>query len=234
MRLFYLGWREPRLIHSLVVTEKRQLFKAWTVLLAVCAFSLSLLGTFLVRSGVLVSVHSFAADPERGLFMLGFLLFVIGGSLAVYAWRASALTTSGEFTLASRETLLLTNNILLFVAMLTVLLGTLYPLMMSALNLDKLSVGPPYFNLMFMPLMVPVFILMALAPAFRWQTTQVKNFRNKIFSLFSHSHLTSGHFTLIFRLKNHLVVFCLVVISVVGDFMEFKSRLCLAPRIAAA
>ena len=177
----FLPWLAgTALIHSLAVTEKRQLFKAWTVLLAVCAFSLSLLGTFLVRSGVLVSVHSFAADPQRGLFMLGFLLFVVGGSLTVYAWRASALTTSGAFTLLSREAFLLINNILLFVAMLTVLLGTLYPLIVDALHLDKLSVGPPYFNLMFMPLMVPVFLLMALAPLFQWQNTPTKHFRSKI------------------------------------------------------
>lgn len=177
----FLPWLAgTALIHSLAVTEKRQLFKAWTILLAVCAFSLSLLGTFLVRSGVLVSVHSFAADPERGLFMLGFLLFVVGGSLAIYAWRGRTLLTSGEFTISSRESLLLTNNILLFVAMLTVLLGTLYPLIIDALHLGKISVGPPYFNLMFMPLMAPVFMLMAIAPLFQWQTTAVKNLRKKL------------------------------------------------------
>jgi cytochrome c-type biogenesis protein CcmF len=177
----FLPWLAgTALIHSLAVTEKRQLFKAWTVLLAVCAFSLSLLGTFLVRSGVLVSVHSFASDPQRGLFMLGFLLFVIGGSLAVYAWRGRLLVSSGEFTLASREALLLTNNILLFTAMLTVLLGTLYPLIMESLHLGKLSVGPPYFNAVFMPLIAPLFILMAIAPLFQWRNTDIKNLRKKM------------------------------------------------------
>lgn len=177
----FLPWLAgTALIHSLAVTEKRQLFKAWTVLLAVCAFSLSLLGTFLVRSGVLVSVHSFAADPSRGLFMLGFLLFVVGGSFSIYAWRGRTLITSGQFTLTSRESLLLTNNILLFVGMVTVLLGTLYPLLVEALHWGKLSVGPPYFNLMFMPLTAPLLVLMAVAPLCRWQHTVLKNLRLKL------------------------------------------------------
>lgn len=177
----FLPWLAgTALIHSLAVTEKRQVFKAWTILLAVCAFSLSLLGTFLVRSGVLVSVHSFASDPGRGLFMLGFLMFVIGGSLIIYAWRGRRLAVSGEFGLASRETMLLANNILLFVAMLTVLLGTLYPLIIDALHLGKLSVGAPYFNHVFGPLMAPVFILMAIAPLFNWRHTQVNHLKVKM------------------------------------------------------
>ncbi len=177
----FLPWLAgTALIHSLAVTEKRQLFKAWTVLLAVCAFSLSLLGTFLVRSGVLVSVHSFAADPQRGLFMLSFLFFVVGGSLLIYAWRGKVLVTTGQFSLASRESLLLINNILLFVAMLTVLLGTLYPLFIDALHLGKVSVGPPYFNLILIPLMTPMFLLMAIAPLFQWQKANLKLFQYKL------------------------------------------------------
>ncbi len=177
----FLPWLAgTALIHSLAVTEKRQLFKAWTVLLAVCAFSLSLLGTFLVRSGILVSVHSFAADPQRGLFMLAFLLFIVGGSLSLYAWRGRQLALAGQFTLFSRESFLLANNILLFVAMLTVLLGTIYPLIMDVLHLGKLSVGAPYFNSVFIPIMFPVFILMAIAPLFHWQATNISLFKIKI------------------------------------------------------
>lgn len=161
------------LIHSLIVVEKRNTFKAWTVLLAIITFSLSLLGTFLVRSGVLISVHAFANDPSRGVFMLRFLLLVIGGSLLLYAWRAHTVRGVSGFNFFSRETLLLSNNILLTVAMATVLLGTLYPLIIQALDLGKLSVGPPYFNTVFMPLMLPVLFLMAMAPFFYWQKTDL-------------------------------------------------------------
>ncbi len=143
------------LIHSLAVTEKRGGFKSWTVLLAIAAFSLSLLGTFLVRSGVLTSVHAFATDPKRGIFILAFLVFVIGGSLLLYAWRAKQVGLGGKFDVVSRESLLLSNNVLLTVAAGSVLLGTLYPLIVDALGMGKLSVGPPYFNLVFVPLMAP-------------------------------------------------------------------------------
>ncbi|MCF8170238.1 MAG: heme lyase CcmF/NrfE family subunit, partial [Methylotenera sp.] len=142
------------LIHSLMVTEKRGSFKAWTVLLAIAAFSLSLLGTFLVRSGVLTSVHAFATDPARGVFILCFLAVVVGASLTLFAWRAPAVTLGGSMGLISRESFLLLNSVLLVVATGAVLLGTLYPLVIDALNLGKLSVGPPYFNLVFAPLMV--------------------------------------------------------------------------------
>src|SRR5882672_3920992 len=131
------------LIHSLAVTEKRGGFKSWTVLLAICAFSLSLLGTFLVRSGVLTSVHAFATDPKRGIFILAFLTIVIGGSLALFAWRAPRVGLGGSFGLVSRETMLLGNNVLLIVAAASILLGTLYPLFLDALNLGKISVRPP-------------------------------------------------------------------------------------------
>ena len=157
------------LIHSLAVTEKRGGFKSWTVLLAIGAFSLSLLGTFLVRSGVLTSVHAFATDPKRGIFILTFLAFVIGGSLLLYAWRAKQVGLGGKFEVISRESLLLSNNVLLTVAAGSVLLGTLYPLIVDALGMAKLSVGPPYFNLVFVPLMAPAMFLMGIGPLARWK-----------------------------------------------------------------
>lgn len=157
------------LIHSLAVTEKRGGFKSWTVLLAIGAFSLSLLGTFLVRSGVLTSVHAFATDPKRGVFILAFLVFVIGGSLLLYAWRAKHVGLGGKFEVISRESLLLSNNVLLTVAAGSVLLGTLYPLIVDALGMAKLSVGPPYFNLVFVPLMAPAVFLMGIGPIARWK-----------------------------------------------------------------
>ncbi len=157
------------LIHSLAVTEQRAAFKAWTVLLALFGFSLSLLGTFLVRSGVLVSVHAFATDPARGLFILLFIVLVVGGSLALYAWRAGAVAGGGRFRWFSRETVLLLNNVLLVVACATILLGTLYPLILDALNLGKISVGPPYFDAVFVPLMLPLVVLAGLGPWVRWK-----------------------------------------------------------------
>jgi cytochrome c-type biogenesis protein CcmF len=157
------------LIHSLAVTDKRGGFKVWTVLLAILAFSLSLLGTFLVRSGVLTSVHAFATDPKRGLFILAFLAVVIGGSLLLYAWRAPRVGLGGGFDTVSRESMLLANNVLLVVAMGSVLLGTLYPLFLDALGLGKISVGPPYFDSVFVPLMTPAFFLMGLGPIAQWK-----------------------------------------------------------------
>ena len=157
------------LIHSLAVTEKRNSFKNWTVLLAILAFSLSLLGTFLVRSGVLSSVHAFATDPRRGLFILAFLIIVIGSSLGLYAWRAPSVGLGARFALLSRETLLLGNNVLLVVACGAVLLGTLYPLALDAMNLGKISVGPPYFDTVFVPLLTPLIFLMGIGPMARWK-----------------------------------------------------------------
>ncbi|MFM2407808.1 MAG: hypothetical protein RL358_550 [Pseudomonadota bacterium] len=157
------------LIHSLAVTEKRGAFKSWTVLLAIAAFSLSLLGTFLVRSGVLTSVHSFAADPKRGIFILSFLVLVIGASLLLFAWRAPKIGLGGKFNLLSRESLLLSNNVLLSVASASVFIGTLYPLFMDALGYGKLSVGAPYFEAVFVPLMVPMILMMGLGPLARWK-----------------------------------------------------------------
>ena len=157
------------LIHSLAVTEKRGLFKAWTVFLAIFAFSLSLLGTFLVRSGVLTSVHSFASDPSRGMFILGFLLLVAGGSLALFAWRAPVIRGTGSFDLQSKESLLLINNVLLVVAALIVLLGTLYPLVLDALGIGKISVGPPYFDAVFVPVTLPLAVLIGIGVLARWK-----------------------------------------------------------------
>jgi len=157
------------LMHSLAVTEKRGSFKAWTVLLAICAFSLSLLGTFLVRSGVLTSVHAFATDPRRGLFILAFLVLVIGGSLLLFAWRAPTVGRGGKFGVVSRESFLLANNVLLAVAAISVLFGTLYPLFLDALGLGKISVGPPYFDTVFAPLMAPALFLMGVGPIARWK-----------------------------------------------------------------
>ena len=157
------------LVHSLAVTEKRAAFKSWTVLLAILVFSLSLLGTFLVRSGVLTSVHSFAADPERGLFILLFLGVVIGGSLALYAARAPKLHSTGRFELVSREVGLLVNNVTLAILTLTVLLGTLYPLIIDAMGSGKISVGPPYFNTISLPLGTVLFLMMGIGLFLRWK-----------------------------------------------------------------
>ncbi len=168
------------LIHSLAVTEKRGSFKNWTVLLAIGAFSLSLLGTFLVRSGVLTSVHAFATDPRRGIFILILLALVIGSSLMLFAWRAPKVALGGAFALMSRETLLLIGNVLLVVAAGSVLLGTLYPLIIDALNLGKLSVGPPYFNAVFVPIMAPVVFLMAIGPVARWKHAAGKDIGKRL------------------------------------------------------
>ena len=162
------------LIHSLAVTEKRGCFRIWTVLLAIITFSLSLLGTFLVRSGVLTSVHAFATDPERGLFILAFLILVIGISFLLFAWRAPTVGIGGNFSMISREAMLLVNNVLLVVAMGAVLLGTLYPLFLDALNAGKISVGPPYFDAVFGPLMLPMVFLMGVGPLARWKEADPK------------------------------------------------------------
>jgi cytochrome c-type biogenesis protein CcmF len=160
------------LIHSLMVTDKRGQFKAWTVLLAIGAFSLSLLGTFLVRSGVLTSVHAFATDPGRGIFILLFLAVVVGVSLALFAWRAPQWANASQPVAGSRESFLLINSVLLVVAMAAVLLGTLYPLIIDALNLGKLSVGPPYFDRVFVPLMVPLLLAMVPGTVVPWHVAR--------------------------------------------------------------
>jgi len=168
------------LIHSLAVTEKRGVFKSWTVLLAISAFCLSLLGTFLVRSGVLTSVHAFATDPERGVFILGMLIFVIGGSLLLYAIRAGSVKSESTFALSSRESMLLVNNIIFTVACAMVLIGTLYPLVMDALDLGKISVGPPYFNALFVPMMSLMVIFLGIAAFSRWKETPTELYISKL------------------------------------------------------
>ncbi len=162
------------LIHSLAVTEKRNAFRSWTLLLAILAFSLSLLGTFLVRSGVLVSVHAFANDPERGVYILAFLTVVIGSALLLYVTRSPQIKSGGVFALVSREHLLLINNVLLVVAMACILIATLYPLAMDVLGLDKISVGAPYFSAVFVPLTLPLVFLAGLGPKMQWRQASLR------------------------------------------------------------
>ncbi len=161
------------LMHSLAVTEKRGTFKAWTVLLAISAFSLSLLGTFLVRSGILVSVHAFASDPARGMFILGFLVLTIGGSLLLFALKVSSVRERGNFSLFSRENALLTNNIILVAALVVVLVGTLLPLVHKQLGLGSVSIGAPFFNMLFTWLMVPFAFVLGIGPLIRWKRDNV-------------------------------------------------------------
>jgi len=168
------------LIHSLAVTEKRSSFRSWTVLLSILAFSLCLLGTFLVRSGVLVSVHAFATDPARGLYILIFLAIVIGGSLLLFALRAPYIKSIGQFDLFSRETALLLNNVLLLVAMFTILFGTLYPLFVDAFDMPSLSVGKPYFDLVFSALMLPLLLVIGVGPFMRWKKATLKDVFKKL------------------------------------------------------
>ena len=158
------------LIHSLASTEKRGVFKSWTVLLAILAFSMSLLGTFIVRSGVLVSVHAFATDPSRGVFILIFLCVAVGGSLGLYAWRSGTVTSTGKFTWFSRETALLLNNVILLTATAAVFVGTMYPLVVDALGIGKISVGRPYFDTMFALISMPLIILLGIGPVMRWKS----------------------------------------------------------------
>lgn len=157
------------LLHSLAVTEKRGVFKAWTIMLAIFSFALSLLGTFLVRSGVITSVHSFAADPTRGLFILVILGVVIGGGLAMFAWRGWRLTQESHYQLKSRETLLVINNIIILVSTIVVVIGTLYPMLADALKLGQVSVGAPYFNALFVPLTWLLLLFLAIGPVSRWK-----------------------------------------------------------------
>jgi cytochrome c-type biogenesis protein CcmF len=171
------------LIHSLAVTEKRGLFKSWTLLLAISAFSLSLLGTFLVRSGVLISVHAFATDPERGIFILAFLTVVVGGSLLMYAWRAPRLKSSAGFEVTSRESFMLFNNALVVTALSLILLGTLYPLFMDALELGKVSVGPPYFNLVFLVPMLPLLALLGVGMHAAWKRGLLAAMRTRLYAV---------------------------------------------------
>ncbi|TFH87632.1 heme lyase CcmF/NrfE family subunit [Billgrantia azerbaijanica] len=166
----FLPWlTATALIHSLAVTEKRGGFKVWTLMLAIITFALTVLGTFIVRSGVITSVHAFATDPQRGVFLLGLLALTLLGALSLYAWRAPRVGLGGGFGAYSRESLLLANNVLLTVACAAVFIGTLYPLVLSALGLGKISVGPPYFDTVFAPLMLPLLLLVGLGPTVAWK-----------------------------------------------------------------
>ena len=172
------------LMHSLAVTEKRGVFKSWTVLLAIIAFSLSLLGTFIVRSGVLVSVHAFATDPARGVFILIFLCLVVGGSLALYAWRSETVSTTGSFKWFSRETALLLNNVVLVTAAIAVFVGTLYPLVVDAFGMGKISVGRPYFDSMFALIGAPLLLLLGFGPSMRWKSDNPARVRKSLQTVF--------------------------------------------------
>ena len=186
------------LIHSLAVSEKRGVFKSWTVLLALSAFSLSLLGTFLVRSGVLVSVHAFASDPTRGLFILGFLVLVIGGSLLLYAIQASKVKSRGRYQLASRESMLLINNILLIAALIVVLLGTLLPLVHKEIGLGSISIGEPFFNRMFTILIVPFALFLGVGSLFRWKRQQLSDLKKPLTLILIFSVLATVAFLFVF------------------------------------
>ncbi|MCY4043557.1 MAG: heme lyase CcmF/NrfE family subunit [Cellvibrionales bacterium] len=198
------------LMHSLAVTEKRDLFKSWTLLLAIFTFSLCLLGTFLVRSGVLTSVHAFAADPDRGLFILGFLAVVIGGSLTLFALRAPVTYRSSGFQWASRELFLLLNNLLLVVASLVVLVGTLFPLVADFFELGKYSVGPPYFNQLFVPIMLILLALLGIGPVLSWKKTQRATWKPLLFIVLPIATLFCVLLTLLF---SHEVSLSLIIAS---------------------
>jgi cytochrome c-type biogenesis protein CcmF len=170
------------LLHSALVMEKREALKVWTILLAILAFSLSLVGTFLVRSGVLTSVHAFAVDPRRGVFILGILVVLIGGALALYAWRAPQLRQGGLFAPVSREGALVLNNVKLTVACATVFIGTLYPLALESLTGEKISVGAPYFNATFVPLMIPVLLAMPFGTLLAWKRGDLVGAMQRLFA----------------------------------------------------
>ena len=214
------------LIHSLAVTEKRGALKSWTLLLAITAFSLSLLGTFLVRSGVLTSVHAFATDPRRGVFILVLLALVIGGSLLLFAVRAPRVAAGGQFDLVSRETFLLANNVLLTVACGTVLLGTLYPLAVETMGLGKISVGPPYFNAVFVPLMLPLLFLVALGPHASWKSASIGELARRFRGAFVFA--LGGGLALPFALGSFSVMAALSLLLVLwiaaSSFLHVRAR----------
>jgi cytochrome c-type biogenesis protein CcmF len=211
----FMPWlMSTALIHSLAVTEKRGLFKSWTVLLAISGFSLSLLGTFLVRSGVLISVHAFASDPTRGLFILAFLTLCIGGSLTLFAVRAPRLKTEVGFAVVSRESFLLFNNVLLVVAAGLILLGTLYPLFIDALNLGKISVGPPYFEIAFLIPMLPLVLLMSVGMHSSWKQAKFTLVRKPILLALAAGLLFAAVMTLL--IFNHFSLLCFVGLLAAG------------------
>ena len=216
------------LMHSLAVTEKRAAFKAWTVLLAIFTFSLSLLGTFLVRSGVLTSVHAFASDPERGVFILMFLVAVVGSSLTLYAWRANQIRSRVSFEIMSRETALLMNNVILVVAAASVLLGTLYPLLLDALQLGKISVGPPYFNAVFIPLTAPLVVLVGAGIMVRWKKDSLSNLLPKLWVPMIAAFVGGVTFVLAFMPEFKLMAalgMILAIWVVLGSLVDLRARL---------
>lgn len=215
------------LIHSLAVTEKRKVFKSWTVLLAISAFSLSLLGTFLVRSGVLVSVHSFASDPSRGLFILGLLVVIIGGSLALYAYRAPQLKGTGRYQLFSREVLLIGNNVFLTAATLVVLLGTLLPLVHKEIGMGSISIGAPFFNQMFTYLIVPFVLFMGIGPLSRWKNQSAQALYKQLLIAFGLSVSAGILVNASFEQSSYMAALGLVMSFwiVITTIMEIRQRI---------
>jgi cytochrome c-type biogenesis protein CcmF len=215
------------LIHSLAVTEKRKVFKSWTVLLAISAFSLSLLGTFLVRSGVLVSVHSFASDPSRGLFILGLLVVIIGGSLALYAYRAPQLKGTGRYQLFSREVLLIGNNVFLSAATLVVLLGTLLPLVHKEIGMGSISIGAPFFNQMFTYLIVPFVLFMGIGPLSRWKNQSAQALYKQLLIAFGLSVSAGILVNASFEQSSYMAALGLVMSFwiVITTIMEIRQRI---------
>ena len=215
------------LIHSLAVTEKRGSFKAWTVLLAILAFSLCLLGTFLVRSGILVSVHAFASDPTRGLYILAYLVVVIGGSLTLYAYKGNQIRSRDNAERYSRETLLLLNNILLMTALCVVFLGTLLPLVHKQLGLGSISIGAPFFDQMFLIIMTPFALLLGIGPLVKWRRDQLSEIRTPV--VVSVVVMAITGFALPYFLQNKLTVSAVLgtmmsVIIVLLSLYEMKQR----------
>jgi cytochrome c-type biogenesis protein CcmF len=215
------------LIHSLAVTEKRKVFKSWTVLLAISAFSLSLLGTFLVRSGVLVSVHSFASDPSRGLFILALLVVIIGGSLALYAYRAPQLKGTGRYQLFSREVLLIGNNVFLTAATLVVLLGTLLPLVHKEIGMGSISIGAPFFNQMFTYLIVPFVLFMGIGPLSRWKSQSAQALYKQLLIAFGLSVSAGILVNASFEQSSYMAALGLVMSFwiVITTIMEIRQRI---------
>ncbi len=217
------------LLHSAVVMEKRNALKVWTILLAILAFSLSLLGTFLVRSGVLTSVHTFATDPTRGVFILCILVFFIGGSLALYAWRASALKQGGLFAPISREGALVLNNLLLTTACATVFVGTLYPLALESLTGDKISVGAPFFNATFGPLFLPLMIAMPFGPLLAWKRGDLLAAAHRLTAAFAVALVAMGATVAIVQGGPVLAPFLIGVaaFAMVGALIDISERIAL-------
>ncbi len=217
------------LIHSLAVTEKRGAFRSWTVMLAILTFALTIVGAFLVRSGVITSVHAFATDPTRGIYILVFLAVIIGASLMLYAWRAPKVGMGGGFSSWSRESVLLANNVLLVVACSAVFIGTMYPLIIDALGMGKMSVGPPYFNTVFVPLMVPLLVMMIIGPLVPWKNATLKGSFNRLYPVLAAGLLAAVVWPLLMGEWGVIVaIMIFVATGIVGVFIVD-----LLPRIKA-